>query len=132
MFKRTLIFTMACCASAALMMGCGGGESGSGSDACPETCPEGQHCDETTGFECVDNQVIPEKKCPETCEENQHCDATTDYKCVANGDPEKKCPESCPTGQHCDASTNYQCIDGGGETNVSWEIALAGARRTVG
>ncbi|MBQ9396585.1 MAG: hypothetical protein IJU23_13860, partial [Proteobacteria bacterium] len=87
---------------------CGGGE-GSVSSICPESCPDGQHCDETTGYVCIDDIVEPEKKCPDTCPDKQHCDASTDYKCV--DDAGQKCPESCPDNQHCDASTDYKCVD---------------------
>ncbi len=107
MFKRTVIFTLACCASAALMVGCGG-DSDVAATQCPETCPDNQICDESTGYKCVENVV--EKKCPDSCPENQHCDASTGYKCVENAD-EKKCPESCPENQHCDASTDYKCVE---------------------
>ncbi|MBQ9395798.1 MAG: hypothetical protein IJU23_09845 [Proteobacteria bacterium] len=129
MFKRTVIFTLACCASAALMAGCGG-ESESTSVQCPETCPDNQICDESTGFQCVDkttetcpescpdNQICNEstgykcveKKCPDSCPDNQHCDESTDYKCVENQAVEK-CPDSCPDNQHCDASTDYKCVE---------------------
>ena len=110
MFKRTVIFTMACCASAALMMSCGG-DGDVAATQCPETCPENQHCDVSTGFVCVDDIVSPGKSCPETCGDNQHCDASTDYKCVDNVDPGKSCPASCGDNQHCDASTDYKCVD---------------------
>ena len=109
MFKRTVIFTMACCASAAFVAGCGGGDSSSSESVCPETCPTGQHCDDTTGFVCVNDDIIPGKKCPETCPDNQHCDASTDYTCVPD-EPEKKCPETCPDNQKCSAQTNFECV----------------------
>ncbi len=126
MNKRTLSFILCCC-SVAYLSGCGGEESVT--SKCPDVCPDGQVCNESTGFECIDDVVTstcPTCKegqhcdastgykcvddataCPK-CKDDEHCDASTDYKCVPNSS--KSCPETCDTGNHCDESTGFECV----------------------
>ncbi|MBQ9817123.1 MAG: hypothetical protein IJM59_06655 [Proteobacteria bacterium] len=114
MFKRSLIFMMACCLSAPLLTSCGDDSSGSkdngGDKVCPDSCDTGFHCDESTGYVCVaDAAPGPENQCPaEGCGEGKHCDEAT-KTCVADNTPEKQCPADCGEGKHCDEATK-ECV----------------------
>ncbi len=136
MYKRTVIFTMACCISAPLFMSCGDDSSGSSDKTqCEEGCGEGQHCDEAKGEcvadtpaenecpadcgagrhcdeakgECVADTPI-QKVCPADCGEGKHCDESKG-ECVDDTPAEKTCPSDCGAGRHCDESTGFECVD---------------------
>ncbi len=98
MLKRTLIFVMSCALAAPLMSSCSDDSNKKDPQPkCPEQCDEGQHCDESTEFKCIPNEV--NDTCPDECKNGCKDDGIT---CK---DDEKVCPTDCKNGCKDDGVT---------------------------